>query len=132
TTVNPSTSGATNVRFKFENISDAGNNTYLDDLQITAISVVGIEKTQFETQGFRVYPNPASGSATVTYQLASTGDITLSLLDVTGREVRNILNGKKETGIHLMNLDVSTLSKGLYFLNLRTPNSDITTRFVVE
>jgi len=131
-TVNPSASGATNVRFRFENTSDRGNNTYIDNINITALSVVGIEETEFETSGFHVYPNPASGSASITYSIATTGDVTLSVVDLLGREVKQLVDGKKTTGIYTENADISTLSKGVYFLRLQTPNSTLSTKFIVE
>jgi len=132
TTVNPSTPAAANVRFMFENISDHGNNTYIDDINITALQVVGMEETAFETAGFHVFPNPASGVATVNYNLATPGNVVLSILDPLGREVQSIVRDKKELGIHEIRVDISTLSKGIYFLNLKTPNSSLTTKLIVE
>jgi len=131
-TVNPGITGATNARFLFENVCNHGNNTYIDDINITASQVVGIEETAFEASGFQVYPNPAAGIATVRYNLATPGNVTLTLLDPIGREVGIIVQDKKELGIHEKYIDVSSLSKGIYFLTLKTPNSSLTTKFIVK
>jgi PKD repeat protein len=132
TTVNPSAPGATNLRFMFENISGHGNNTYIDDINITALQVVGIAETEFEAAGFHVYPNPASRLATVNYNLATPGFVALSVLDPLGREVQTLVLDKKELGIHEIHLDLSTLGKGIYFLNLKTPNSSLTTKLIIK
>jgi hypothetical protein len=93
---------------------------------------VGIEETAFEQAGFKVYPNPASGIATVRYNLATPGDVVLTLLDPLGREVMTFVHDKKELGIHEKYVDLSGVSSGVYFLNLKTPNSSLTTKFIVK
>ena len=48
-----------NVRFRFRNVSDRGNNTYIDDLQITG-TLVNVDEVDETTLGYALYPNPTS------------------------------------------------------------------------
>jgi PKD repeat protein len=131
-TVNPQISGQANVRFKFENINGSGNNTYIDDINITALSVVGVKEADFEASGFRVYPNPASDMAVITYNLATPGDVSLSITDLTGREVRQVVRDQRALGIHEVHADLSDLSKGVYLVHLQTEVSHLTLRLVKD
>lgn len=73
------------------------------------------------------YPNPASTSITLTYQLPqgqNTG--TLGVYDSQGKQVATVPVGQHFTSVLF---DVSTLPKGVYFYGLA---GGATTRFVVQ
>jgi hypothetical protein len=46
------------------------------------------------------YPNPTWSLSRIEYSLPTSGPATLRLFDVTGREVRTLVNGKVEAGRH--------------------------------
>jgi len=64
------------------------------------------------------FPNPFNPETTIRYQLPVSGFVSLSLYDVTGREVKKLVNGFQPAGEKSVQLNGSGLSSGLYFLRL--------------
>lgn len=46
------------------------------------------------------YPNPFNPETTIQYNIARTGRVALRVYNVLGQEVRTLVNGTKETGVH--------------------------------
>lgn len=65
-----------------------------------------------------VWPNPARTSATVELELADRSVARVEMFDVLGRRIQTVANGVYQAGIHQLQLDVSTVSPGLYLLRL--------------
>jgi hypothetical protein len=80
----------------------------------------------------KVYPNPASRDLSVAYSLgggSSAKDVTISLIDATGRVLRTM---SSSTNIGIAHFDVTTLAKGSYFCILRTPTSSVMRPIAIE
>lgn len=75
-----------------------------------------------------VWPNPATDRLFVQY--ASTGKTTLSVYDLNGRRVAQYLNspGTPMPGT----IDVSTLSNGMYVLEIQSPEATERIKFLVK
>jgi hypothetical protein len=66
-----------------------------------------------------IYPNPSTGIFSVEFSSLITQDVTVRVINALGETVfTNII--KNHAGDHSMNIDISSLSKGLYFLQLET------------
>ncbi|MFM8471913.1 MAG: T9SS type A sorting domain-containing protein, partial [Candidatus Kapaibacterium sp.] len=76
-------------------------------------------------------PNPANDRATVSFELAAPRFVTLSVVDVLGREVLTPVSGVLENGGHTVVLDCSSLNGGTYIVRLQSAQSVITRRFVI-
>ncbi len=76
-----------------------------------------------------VYPNPVNDQATVTYTSVNSTDLTLTVVDVLGREVyRTTTNdGKLSTRIN-----VKTLQAGIYLVKVQDGTQNFTKKLVVE
>jgi hypothetical protein len=74
------------------------------------------------------HPNPFSGSTMIEYLLRERGHVRLRVFDMTGRQVRLLLDGEEEAGEHSLNWDAlddhgGVLPTGIYFSMLEM-NSD--------
>lgn len=56
------------------------------------------------------------------FKLSADKDVSVSLYDVLGREVREISNGRLERGVHELSLNMSPHPAGQYFLVINTNN----------
>ena len=65
------------------------------------------------------YPNPFNPSTTITYELPKTSHVSLSVFDILGREVSVLVNERKETGVHEVKFDGSSLASGAYLCRLQ-------------
>jgi hypothetical protein len=63
-------------------------------------------------------PNPASGEVAISYSLSSRGQVALALYDASGKVVRQLAAGVEESGEHVVRVDVSGLSSGVYHYRL--------------
>ncbi|MCK5821154.1 MAG: T9SS type A sorting domain-containing protein [Bacteroidales bacterium] len=95
--------------FKIEHLGKMGTGEEEDAMWVNSI-------------GFDLYPNPASSSVNIEYHLLSTGSTIIILLDSSGKLIRNIDQGVKSAGSHLVNLNVADLSAGLYYLRVQSGN----------
>ena len=118
-----------NVRFKFQNISDRGNNTYIDDINVTGIynSVGDIDELQTD---FSLFPNPTSGVSTVNFSLSKSNHALLEVKDILGRIVLIVLDKKLDAGIHEFKLPV--LTPGIYLVDLVINNKHYVRKLVVS
>ncbi len=66
------------------------------------------------------YPNPFNPSTTISYDLKHSGKITLTVFDISGRLVQEIVNGNKPAGKHTIQFNASDLASGIYFVRLET------------
>ncbi len=118
----------TNVRLKFQNISDRGNNTYLDEFEIMGNST-NIDEVEDVTLGFGLYPNPSQGTTTIQFQLKRPGLIGLSVHDITGRQVLRSEDRLFAADNYELPLTVS--GNGIYLVRLTVDGREHIRRLVV-
>ncbi|HTB30854.1 MAG TPA: T9SS type A sorting domain-containing protein [Bacteroidia bacterium] len=76
-----------------------------------------------------IYPNPANQKLNLQFNKQIYGLATLSVIDITGRE---ILNSTLSTIHYPLSIDVSSLSAGMYFLNVKTKDNNFTQKFIKD
>ncbi len=117
--------------------TDSSVGQYLIMLQST--SPVSVESPP---QGLRAielgssFPNPSSAKARIDYSVPTRGPVTLRLLDVSGREVRVLVDGQVTAGAHQVTWDGRDgrgrpMPAGAYFYEL-TANGQRSTRKIVR
>ena len=72
------------------------------------------------------YPNPFNPSTTINFSLPKPGNVTLTVYDVLGREVRVLENGFLNAGRHSIYFNSKGLASGAYFYALKF-NSNVLT-----
>lgn len=77
------------------------------------------------------YPNPLNPSTTITYELPKTSYVSLIVYDTFGRDVRALVNDRREAGVHEVKFDGSGLSGGVYFYRLHAGDFVQTKRLVI-
>ena len=121
-------SGQPNVSFKFEYNHDTGNNIYIDDINIDGLTSAG---GTIETTGMNIFPNPAATTTRVEFTLDKEDYVIVRLLDVLGREIKTIAEGKLPSGEHyteINDLDVA----GVYFVKLIIGQDEVVNKLVVR
>jgi len=70
------------------------------------------------------FPNPFNPTTTIEFDLASGAFASIILYDVTGREVKTLVNSNLQAGHYIFDLNASELSSGMYFYKLTAQNFD--------
>lgn len=80
-----------------------------------------------------VFPNPSTNGMVYLNQKQShkTNENRITILDHTGRIIRQINNDAQE-GNHLLNIDVSDLNAGIYFIQLKQGNNKVLHKVIVN
>lgn len=66
------------------------------------------------------YPNPFNDLTTIEYYIEEANLVRLVVYDVSGREVKRLVDGRMPAGNHTVNLDARSLPSGVYFYQLKT------------
>ena len=84
------------------------------------------------SESFNAYPNPTSGKLNVTFNASGTEKYTLKVVDLLGKVLISEVNTAQE-GSNLLELDLSSLAKGMYLISIERDAAQIETmRIVVE
>lgn len=78
------------------------------------------------------YPNPVSETMFIPVTMNKAANVAVKVMNVLGQEVQSQNFGVISAGNSLLNLNVSSLSKGVYFYTLTTGNTSVTQKIVVE
>ncbi len=77
-------------------------------------------------------PNPASNSTYINYELFQPGQVTLRVLDITGKEVHTVYEGQKGSGRYMIELDVNQFSSGVYTYVLENGQERLAKKMMVK
>ena len=80
---------------------------------------------------FLCFPNPASDNINFQLNNNESGNITLKLFDIFGREIRTIYDGYSDGNFNL-NHHIENISSGMYFVVLSTATEKKAVRIVVS
>ncbi len=71
-------------------------------------------------QLFQNYPNPFNASTIINYQTPLKSLINISLYDIKGEKILELVNEEKDTGLYHTTLENLTLPSGIYFVSMIT------------
>ncbi|MCX6157090.1 MAG: T9SS type A sorting domain-containing protein [Ignavibacteriae bacterium] len=73
------------------------------------------------------YPNPFNPSTKIDYEIPSDSKVNITIYDISGKEVQQIVNEYQKAGYYTAQFNASRLSSGTYFYKL-TSGIDILTK----
>lgn len=65
------------------------------------------------------YPNPFNPITTITFNIPQSEKVTITVFDILGREVAELINEQKEAGTHTIKYDASNMTSGIYFYQIK-------------
>lgn len=91
----------------------------------------GIE-TPKTISAFNVYPNPMKTSSMLEFSLSESNDVNISITDVSGRLVREVMNDHLSAGLYKISLWLGDLTNGMYFVHIRSGEENRMIKLSVE
>ena len=108
---------------------------YVDNLRLKypgAVSAVG--KTSLSPTSFRLeqnYPNPFNPSTTIQYDVPSRMHVVLTVYNILGQGVAELVNAEKSAGHYETRFDASALASGVYLYRLQAGSNVQTRKLIV-
>jgi hypothetical protein len=81
---------------------------------------VGTSENNVKSRAIQVFPNPATGSISVRYEVKNAKNQELKIFDATGAERLKINDKDLKIGVREQKIDISNLPNGTYFLKFET------------
>ncbi len=83
-----------------------------------------------------VYPNPFSSHVSVPFTIAETGQVTVCVFDLSGRQVRTITSEEFAAGAHTVSWEGrddsgNSVTSGVYFVRIWSHDSMVTSKVVL-
>lgn len=117
--------------YKFVFTSNAGNNIYIDDINISA-TPDGVDELE-NNINFNVYPNPSENTAFVSFDLISKENVTVKLFDLVGRKLVDVLDTSLNEGEYQYEISNNDkLAPGVYFVTLTAGSHSFTKKLIVK
>ena len=69
------------------------------------------------------YPNPFNPTTKIDFDLPFDSKVNIVLYDLTGREVKTLVNDSRTAGFHTVQFNASDLSSGTYFYRIMTKSA---------
>ncbi len=76
------------------------------------------ENSSFALHSVSVYPNPAKETSTLAYRLAQARQVTVELVDLSGKTVKTLVNEKQAPGAYSQAIDLRGVAGGIYFVKV--------------
>jgi hypothetical protein len=77
------------------------------------------------------HPNPFNSQTTINFEIPQTADIKLTIYDTAGRQVAELINEKREAGLHQVTFNSNDLASGIYFCRLQVENYVVTNKLIL-
>lgn len=85
---------------------------------------VGIKEKSKTNSDIKVYPNPIVETFNIEFSLDNNTELNIEVIDITGKTIKVLYNGKGIHGLNNFSFNKSNLSLGTYFLIIKN-NSNI-------
>lgn len=113
----------TNYVGAFTNTSAASDNwmdswTNFDPNNTFYEYVLAVNDVKTNIESAKVFPNPATNNAVVNVTLTESSDLSISIVDMTGKKIKEVYTGTNVIGAHSYNVDLTDLTTGLYLVSI--------------
>jgi len=101
-------------QYRLKQIDNNGNFAYF---ALNGIAEVGIPAKFDISQN---YPNPFNPVTKINFDLPKDTKVNITVFDLTGREIKTIVNEFRTAGYYTVQFDASGVSSGVYFYRIMT------------
>ncbi|MCF8355681.1 MAG: S8 family serine peptidase [Melioribacteraceae bacterium] len=118
------------IRIKFDFGSDVSitkHGWFIDDLTVSGAGMappvnVDDDASPYSYKLLQNYPNPFNPSTKIKFSLTEPGNVKLSVYNVLGEKIIDLINTEMDAGFHQVQFDGSKLASGIYLYKLQTDN----------
>jgi len=90
------------------------------------------EAMQSGSEQLAVYPNPSAGQTTIRFKTASIDQVSIKLIDMSGREIAKLYTGATNAGVtYTVPVNVPSLKSGVYLVVMNGKDGKTQTRRLI-
>ena len=124
---NPSVSGTHSGNVVISSTGAASRNVAVMGISTS----LGINEKMSEND-FQVYPNPTNDYATLSFTLSSEQNISISLRNIEGKEMKMVEQRSFAKGTNELKINTENLPKGLYFIRIKGKEKEVYKKIIVQ
>ena len=115
----------------YQNNSFADDDTLLIEQAITTFfATASVEENSLNASTI-ISPNPSSGEFIINFKNKETQKTKISLYNLNGQLITEILNETLQTGDAKIKMDLSRYPKGMYYINISNENESINKKIIL-
>jgi hypothetical protein len=103
-------------QYQISDVDINGSETMHDNLVSATPSAELAVPTEYALH--QNYPNPFNSSTTIWFDIKESGQVSLKVFDLLGREVAILVNSNLSAGSHMISWDASGLASGIYLYKI--------------
>lgn len=106
---------------------------WLKSIGMTEDSVIitSADNHVINLQAFTIYPNPVTSESKLNFHIDNNSNVRISVFDITGRQIKVLLNEKKNAGDYQLPLkNLYNQLQGLYILKFENNNNSISQKVI--
>ena len=131
--------GETDLHLRYRLISDGagnGDGWYIDDIVMyvdtTMLAIPGMGEQLPRSFALKQnYPNPFNPVTTIEYHLPVEAEVQITIYNIAGQVVSELINEVRPAGIHKLNFDATTMASGMYFYRIKTTGFNQTRKMIL-
>lgn len=127
--------GITHALITYENFQDTLYIVVQNRLETDSVIVDFIPEpleNKRDSQAIKIFPNPASNSTQIEFELMKAEPLTIRVFDVTGKILRNEAYMNPTSGKNLYNLNISDINSGTYSIEIKGQNILMSGKLIVN
>ena len=110
--------GQPSVMFAFENITDYGNNLFIDNINIKATNATSSVNEINLIEQVSVYPNPSNGTLSVSINSNNIGKVDVRICNLLGESIMQ--QSDNSSTAKTFKFDLTNLPNAVYFVAIKT------------
>ncbi len=110
-----------NVMLKIVNVTDGGNNLYIDNINLGS-NIIGIEENEILISNVNLFPNPNAGNFYIEYTLEKVEDVTFEITNVLGQSLYSFNIKPQAAGLNKQEINYD-LQNGIYNVMIKKKTS---------
>jgi hypothetical protein len=99
--------------YRLKQIDTDGQFAYSKTIAVDFGSTVKFELSQN-------YPNPFNPVTTIQFSIPQSSNVKLTVFNILGEQVAELVNGFRDAGVHTINFDASQFNSGLYIYKIES------------
>lgn len=111
-----------NVRIAIQCVSDDQFGFFVDNFSVKGVLTASID--EYITSQFKIYPNPATSMLTIN----NGSDLAINEVEIVNT-LGEVVKNESVNSIHAQ-IDVQSLTRGVYFLNIKTESGKVIKKFL--